>query len=107
MTAPFAASLRAQPTTLYVGARDGVRWRVRVEVPEVWDVVRVDASPQTPVEEIKKAAVATLIADAQPEEFVTKLNGIEVLDERVSLADAGALDGSTFLVTFRRRRPVR
>jgi hypothetical protein len=42
-----------------------------------------------------------------PEEFVMKLRGWEVLDESASLTDAGAIDGSIFLLTYRRRRPVR
>jgi hypothetical protein len=33
--------------------------------------------------------------------------GWEVLDEGQSIADVGALDGSIFLLTNRRRRPVR
>ena len=40
-------------------------------------------------------------------QFVVKLNGFEVLDENVSVADSGATNGSTFLVSYRRRRPVR
>jgi len=38
---------------------------------------------------------------------ILKLNGFEILDENVSIADTGATNGSTFLVTYRRRRPVR
>ena len=41
------------------------------------------------------------------DEFGMKLAGWEVLDENVSLAEAGAVDGSIFLLTNRRRRPVR
>ena len=41
------------------------------------------------------------------EDFVLKLRGWEVLDESASLADVGAVDGSIFLLTHRRRRPVR
>ena len=39
--------------------------------------------------------------------FIMKLNGAAVRDEDTSVADAGARDGSIFLLTFRRRRPVR
>ena len=46
-------------------------------------------------------------AKAKPDEFVLKLRGFEVLNEDVSLAEAGAIEGSIFLVTYRRRRPVR
>ena len=40
-------------------------------------------------------------------DFVVKLRGWEILDEAASLADAGVIDGSILLLTFRRRRPVR
>ena len=50
---------------------------------------------------------ALLGAKANPGDFVLKLRGFEVLNEEVSLAEAGAVEGSIFLVTYRRRRPVR
>ena len=40
-------------------------------------------------------------------DFVMKLRGFEVLDESAPLTVAGARDGSTFLLTYRFRRPVR
>jgi hypothetical protein len=46
-------------------------------------------------------------AELRDEDYVLKLNGWEVLDESASLAATGAVDGSIFLVTGRRRRPVR
>ena len=46
-------------------------------------------------------------ADAIPQDFVVKLRGWEVLDESASLADAGVVDGSILLLTYRRRRAVR
>ena len=104
--APFVASVRARPDTIRVG--DGGDWMVRVQVPEVWDTVRLETSPSASVREVKEHALATLLPDGgHPGELVTKLNGIEVLDEELSLADAGALNGSTLLLTYRRRRPVR
>jgi hypothetical protein len=36
-----------------------------------------------------------------------KLRGLEVLDEGRTLAESGAIDGSIFLLSHRRRRPVR
>jgi hypothetical protein len=46
-------------------------------------------------------------AELRDDDFVLKLNGWEVLDETASLAATGAVDGSIFLVTNRKRRPVR
>ena len=105
--APFAASLRARPETIQVGAGGAGSWMVRVQLPEVWDAVRLEIAPTASVRTLKQNALAELQPDGSLDEFVTKLNGIEVLDEEVSLADAGARSGSTFLITYRRRRPVR
>ena len=104
---PFVAALRARPGVLRLG-RGGETMTVRVEIPEQWDVVVIEASPETTVADIKRAAVdAILAAGTAPDEMVIKLNGFEVLNEQLSLTDAGAKDGSIFLATYRRRRPVR
>lgn len=104
--APFVASLRARPNTLRVAG--GGDWMVRVQALEVWDTVRLETSPSATVREVKEQALAALMPDAaHPGEFMTKLNGAEVLDENMSLADAGVLNGSTLLVHYRRRQPVR
>jgi hypothetical protein len=106
VSAEFVASLRARQTTLRVGAEGG--WLIRVEVPEVWDVVRIDVAPTESVRSVKAAAIGELVPDAgDVNEFVTKLNGIEVLDEDLPLSSVGAESGSTLLVMYRRRRPVR
>ena len=104
---PFVAQLRARPETIRLGTPGAPVITVRVQVPEVWDTVRVDAPPDTPVLMLKERALETLMAGADSAEFVTKVRGFEVLDETASLSAAGVLNGSTLLVTSRRRRPVR
>lgn len=106
---PFVTGLRARPQELRVGTEDGApRWTVRVQVAEVWDAVRVSTPPTEPVLAVKVAALAALLPDADyHDDFVLKLGGVEVLDENAPLADVGALDGSIFLLTHRRRRPIR
>ena len=104
--APFGASLRARPDTLRMDG--GGEWMVRVQVLELWDMVRLETSPTALVRELKEQALAALMPDAShPGDFVTKLNGAEVLNEEQSLQDAGVLNGSTLLLTNRRRQPVR
>ncbi len=104
MTTPFVASLRARPETLVLGSG----MTIRVEMPEVWDTVRIETPANKPISAIKAAALAALYPDgASYADFVMKLHGYEVLDESVPLSQTGATDGSTFLLTFRRRRPVR
>ena len=106
---PFVAQLRTRGDTIELAAPGGPAITVRVEMPEVWDVVKVHASPDEPVLTIKRRALEALNpgADMRDEAYVLKLNGWEVLDESASLAVTGAVDGSIFLVTNRRRRPVR
>lgn len=109
MTArPFVSELRTREgSALRIGAGTP-SMTLRVESPEVWDVVVVEASPSSRVSELKRAAMSALFgAREDPDSFVLKLRGFEVLNEDVSLAESGAIDGSIFLVTHRRRRPVR
>ena len=107
MTAPFVWSVRSRPEVITVGSVDGRVLNVRVEIPEVWDVVRIAAAPEATVRAVKDAALAVVIPEADADGYVMKLRGYEVLDEGQTLAEAGALDGSIFLLSYRRRRPVR
>lgn len=105
--APFVAQLRARPEVIRLGTTGEPVITVRVQVPEVWDTVRIDAPPDTPVLVLKQRALEILMPGAEHVEYVTKLRGFEVLDETASLSAAGVVTGSTLLVTSRRRRPVR
>jgi hypothetical protein len=106
--APFVASLRVRPDVVRLGSDSETRLTFRVEMPEVWDTVRVEAPGSTTVREVKDAALAVLFPDADfPDDYVVKLNGYELREEHASLANARVKDGSTLLLTFRRRRPVR
>lgn len=106
-TTPFVAQLRARPEAIRLGTDGDPVITVRVQVPEVWDTVRVDAPVETSVLVLKERALDTLLPGANQAEWVTKLRGFEVLDETASLSAAGVVNGSTLLVTSRRRRPVR
>jgi hypothetical protein len=91
-----------------VGREDGPRIIIRVELPEQWDTVAFDTAANAPVSELKHEALAQFgLGREMPEEFVLKLLGFEVRGEDATVADSGARDGSTFLLTWRRRRPVR
>jgi hypothetical protein len=106
---PFVAQLRTRGDTIDLASPAGPAITVRVEMPEVWDVVRVHASPDERAITVKRRALETLMpgTELRDDDYVLKLNGWEVLDESASLAATGAVDGSIFLVTNRRRRPVR
>ncbi|MEP7066170.1 MAG: hypothetical protein ABI889_09075 [Gemmatimonadota bacterium] len=108
MSEPFVASLRtSQHAPIVVGTPGADALTIRVEVPERWDVALLTAAPTASVSSVKHAALAQVLPEADASEYVIKLRGFEVLDENVSLANAGARDGSIFLLTFRRKRPVR
>jgi hypothetical protein len=109
MTEPFVAQLRTRGDVIELASPSGPAITVRVEMPEVWDTVRVHASPDERVLTIKRRALEALYpgSELRDEDYVLKLQGWEVLDESASLAATGAVDGSIFLVTNRRRRPVR
>jgi len=106
---PFTATLRSRNDTIEIapaGSLGAITFRV--EMPEVWDVVRVTAVPGEPVISVKVRALEALFPQADfHEDFVLKLRGWEVLDENASLSDVGVTDGSLLLLTHRRRRPVR
>lgn len=109
MTEPFVAQLRTRGDVIELASLGGPAITVRVEMPEVWDAVRMHASPDEHVLTIKRRALERLYpgSELHDDDYVMKLNGWEVLDESASLAAAGAVDGSIFLVTNRKRRPVR
>jgi len=109
MTSPFVASLRTPPSTIRIAPPEGADTiTIRVEMPEVWDVVRMVAAPSQPAVEVKLRAIEALCPEVEfHEELVLKLRGWEVLDENASLAEVGVVDGSILLMTYRRRRPVR
>ena len=105
---PFVAALRTRSRTIDLARQGDARITVRVEIAELWDAVRVAVSPAEPVVSVKRAALDAMgMGDEHPEEFVMKLAGWEVLDEGASIESTGAKNGSIFLLTHRRRRPVR
>jgi len=79
VTAPFVSGLRARRDAVHVGRKDGRALTLRVEVPELWDVVRVVAAPDATVEEVKGASLRALNARANPAAYVIKLRGFEAL----------------------------
>lgn len=107
MTAPFVTALRAPKQPLIVGEKTDNMLRIRAQVLEAWDATRIDASPSETVRAVKLRALEELYPEAAAaDEFVVKLHGFEVLNENVSLAEAGVKNGSILLIADRRRRPV-
>jgi hypothetical protein len=108
VSAPFVTQLRTRGDVIRLAPAGAPAITVRVEMPEVWDTVRVAVAPDAPAAVLKMAALDALYANLEPHAaFVMKLRGFEVLDENATLSSLGAVDGSIFLLTHRRRRPVR
>lgn len=105
---PFVTALRSRPGIVRVGTGSGPRLTVRVELPEQWDTIAFSVSADTSVADLVREALAAFrLSQAVPEDYVVKLRGWEVLGVSSTLTECGARDGSTFLLTHRRRRPVR
>jgi hypothetical protein len=108
MSAAFVLGVRARPETIRLAPEGAPAMMIRVEVPEVWDVVRFAVAPTTTSAELKLRALEELMPTVEyPADYVLKLRGWEVLDESARLADVGVQEGSILLLTSRRKRPVR
>ncbi|HEY3112408.1 MAG TPA: hypothetical protein VGJ62_01840 [Gemmatimonadaceae bacterium] len=80
---------------------------LRAQVLEAWDAIRIDADPSATVKSLKELALKKLYPDGSKEnEYVVKLHGFEVLDEDAPISSTAASNGSIFVITDRRRRPV-
>jgi len=105
---PFVNQLRTPAEAISLAPDGATSITFRVQLLEAWDAVRIVAEPSTTVATVKARALAVLAPDVPlPGDVVTKLGGFEIRDEAKSLAAAGVTDGSTLLLHFRRRLPIR
>ena len=104
--APFVNTLRNQGQPLRLGSGSGQVLQLRAQVLEAWDAIRVDADASATAKSLKHLALETLYPNVDENDYVVKLHGWEVLDEDAPLSSTGARNGSIFLITDRRRRPV-
>jgi len=61
----------------------------------------------TSVAELKRMALAAARVRRDPDGYVLKFRGFQLLDEARSLADAGIVPNAALIVVARRRRPIR
>ena len=109
MTVPttFVNSLRTRGQPFKLGVPGDNPVRDRAQVLEAWDAIAIEANPSASVRSLKQLALRELYPDVQhDDEYVVKLNGFEILDEDAPVSSTAARNGSTFLITDRRRRPV-
>jgi len=78
-------------------------------VTEVWDQVFLAVEPGMTVAELKRQALAQALkrASVQPEDYVVKFRGAQVLDESVTLAALGVVANSPLIILPARRQAVR
>lgn len=108
MTDLFVSQLRARTSTIKLAPGSAPSITIRVEMPEVWDAVRIVVSPREPLLTVKVRALEALFPEAEMHgDFVLKFRGWEILDEAAPLSDLDIVDGAILLLTHRRRRPVR
>ena len=108
MTAPFVSELRNDGDVIVVGGGNGAVLHLRVQAAELWDTLRVDAPASSTMAAVKNAALTAFYPlGTDSAAFVVKLRGYEILDESQSLEACGVRDGSTILLTMRKRRAVR
>ena len=81
--------------------------RLRVTVQDAWDEVPLDLPMAASLAQLKRAALDATKVRRDPDEYVLKFRGFELLDESRSLADAGLVPNGAVIVLPRRRRPVR
>jgi uncharacterized protein GlcG (DUF336 family) len=105
---PFVTQLRVPAAAIVIGTPDAEQITIRVQLLEAWDAVKVAVHPREQVSAVKSRALTALAPDvAQASDIVTKLGGFEIRDESQSLSSAGVKDGSTLLLHFRRRQPIK
>lgn len=103
---PFVTRLRTHGAPFTLGAGSDKVLHLRAQVLEAWDAIRIDANPEATVRSLKELAMRELAPEARVDDYVVKLHGFEVLDEDAPISSTAAKNGSIFLITDRRRRPV-
>jgi hypothetical protein len=109
MTAPtpFVSGLRTQGAAFKLGSGSAPVLQLRAQVLEAWDAIRIDADPSASIKSLKHLALKELYPDIQnDDQYVVKLHGWEILDENAPISSTAAKNGSIFLISDRRRRPV-
>jgi hypothetical protein len=80
---------------------------VRVTIADLWDSVTLNLPAATSLADLKREALVRSRVRRDPAEYVVKFRGAEVLDESMTLKDAGIPPNAPLIVLPRRRRPVR
>ncbi len=80
---------------------------VRVTVLDNWDEVPLTLPANTPIADLKRAALAQSRARGVSTDYVVKYHGAELYEPGNTLAKAGIPPNGALIVLRRRRTPVR
>jgi hypothetical protein len=104
---PFVTALRTERDKVMRMGEGAERVTLRVQFEPLWDAVAVDVPATMPVSELTTAVLKRFgIGHVPLSDFIVKLGGWEVKGD-VTVGSSGAKNGSTLLVAYRFRRPVR
>jgi len=78
-----------------------------VFVHEMWDRLEFPFDPVQPVGELKRLALEQARVEEDPAAFLVKVRGAPVLDESLTLEEAGAVPGGSIITLRRDRTAVR
>ncbi len=82
--------------------------RVKVSVPDVWDIVDISAAADWSVRRLKRTALTLATGRTlNPDQYVVKYRGALVTDESETLGALNVADGASLIVVPARRRPIR
>jgi hypothetical protein len=80
---------------------------LRVRVQDAWDEADLELPPDATLQELKERALARFRIRRDPDGYVVKFRGAEILDETRTLTEVGVVANAALIVLPRRRRPVR
>jgi len=80
---------------------------VRVMVLDTWDEIPLAVSPETPIVEIKRQALAAAKVRRPAERYQVKFRGAVVPEGDSTVAEVGLVPNSQLIVLSTRRRPSR
>jgi hypothetical protein len=80
---------------------------LRVTVLDTWEEIPLTFPAETPVAEVKRAALARARVRRPAGEYLVKFRGAELAEGSRTLADSGVVANSPLIVLARRRVPAR
>jgi hypothetical protein len=105
---PFVTALRTERGKVVRIGKGAERLTLRVQFEPLWDAIAVDVPTTMPIADLTMAVLGHFgVSQAPFSDFIVKFQGWEVKGGDATVGSSGAKNGSTLLVQYRFRRPVR